>query len=203
MKGFVYTKMERIWCQNGLFTSDLKDFNFNPVSFCVELMGTFPKSTIGFQYFIHIEVQPNARMLFFLWFSQVGCPRFGWINSPMDVQKLNSICSLENQFFFDPTRWWWPKVTPFLAYSSKLGKTWITSQVTLRKLIPDKWRNEISPSTSLKWNVIWHKHKAQKEAAFFWLVFHKALAVNEWAWENLKRGLTKVVYFVVQEPWNW
>ena len=37
-----------------------------------------------------------------------------------------------------------------------------------------------SPSTSPKWNTIWHKAKAQKEAAFLYSVIHKALVVNEW-----------------------
>lgn len=37
-----------------------------------------------------------------------------------------------------------------------------------------------SPSTSLKWNILWHKADAQKEATLPWLVIHKAMAVNEW-----------------------
>ena len=69
------------------------------------------------------------------------------------------------QLFFDPTRWWWLEITPFLMYLAKLGRKWVTTQETLKKLILDKWKNEIPPSTSLRWNIIWHKHKAQKEAA--------------------------------------
>lgn len=30
------------------------------------------------------------------------------------------------------------------------------------------------------WYLIWHKHKAQKEIAFFWLVLNNAAVVNEW-----------------------
>ena len=40
--------------------------------------------------------------------------------------------------------------------------------------------NEIPPLASPKWNIIWHKNKAQKEAAFLWLVIHKVVGVNEW-----------------------
>ena len=40
--------------------------------------------------------------------------------------------------------------------------------------------NEIPPSTSPKWNIIWHRAKAQKKAAFLWLVIHKAVVINEW-----------------------
>ena len=81
--------------------------------------------------------------------------------------------------FLDPACWWWPEATPFLAYSAKLGRKWITKQVALKKSIPHKWQCEISPSMLLKWNIIWHKAKAQKEVAFHWSVIHKAVAVNE------------------------
>ena len=31
-------------------------------------------------------------MLFVLWLFEVGCQGLGWIGSPVDVHKLNSIC---------------------------------------------------------------------------------------------------------------
>lgn len=85
-----------------------------------------------------------------------------------------------DQLFFDSERWWWPNITLFLAYSTKLGRKWITTQETIKKLLIEKWRNEIPPSTSFCWNIIWHKHEAQKEVVFCWLVVHKAVAVNKW-----------------------
>ena len=78
-----------------------------------------------------------------------------------------------DHLFFDPTLWWWLEAMPFFAYSAKEGGKWITKQMVLKKTIPCKWRNEIPPSTSPKWNVNWHKAKAQKEVAFFWYVKHK------------------------------
>jgi hypothetical protein len=36
------------------------------------------------------------------------------------------------------------------------------------------------PPLSPKWNVVWHKATAQKEAAFLSLVIHKVVVVNEW-----------------------
>ena len=77
-------------------------------------------------------------------------------------------------------KWWWPKVTPFLAYFAKLGCSWVTTQVTLKKSILNIWKNEIPPSNSPSWNLVWHKHKVQKEVAFLWMVFHKVVVVNEW-----------------------
>ena len=38
-----------------------------------------------------------------------------------------------NQLSFDPARWWWPEVTPFLSYSAKEGRNWITKQIALKK----------------------------------------------------------------------
>ena len=67
-----------------------------------------------------------------------------------------------DQLFFDLARWWLPRVSPFLVYSTKLGRKWITIQEVLKRSIPNKWRSAIPPSTSPSWNIIWHEHKAQK-----------------------------------------
>ena len=61
-----------------------------------------------------------------------------------------------------------------------MGKKWITTQDSFKKSILDKWWNENFPFISPRWNIIWHKHKAHKEMAFFWSIIHKVVAVNEW-----------------------
>ena len=94
--------------------------------------------------------------------------------------KLNIFYGKLDRLSFDPARWWWQEATPFLAYSAKEGRKWITKHIVLKKSFPHKWRNEVPLSTSPKWNIIWHKTKAQKEAAFLWLVIYKAVVVNEW-----------------------
>jgi hypothetical protein len=47
--------------------------------------------------------------------------------------------------------WWWPKVTPFLAYLAKLGMKWIITHKPLEKSIPMRFllsflQGGISPS---------------------------------------------------------
>ena len=74
------------------------------------------------------------------------------------------------------------EVTPFLAYNAKRGQLWIIAQVALKKSFIDKWKNEIPPSTSPRWKLIWHKHKAQKGVIFLWSILHKATVANEWHW---------------------
>lgn len=54
--------------------------------------------------------------------------------------KLDQLC-------FDHAHWW-PEATPFLPYSAKEGRKWITKQIALKKPIPLKWWNEIRASTS-------------------------------------------------------
>lgn len=71
-------------------------------------------------------------------------------------------------------------MTHFLAYFAKLGCSWITTQVALKKSIHGKWKNEIPPSTSPGWNLVWNKHKAQKKVPFLWSVLHKVVVVNKW-----------------------
>jgi hypothetical protein len=50
--------------------------------------------------------------------------------------------------FLELAHWWWPKVALFFAYLAYLGRKWISTQMALKRSIPDKWRNEIPPSTS-------------------------------------------------------
>jgi hypothetical protein len=160
----------------------LKEFSPGPVQFSAEFMGTFPKSTVGSQYFTLTEIKPNTKnapppTAFSGWMIRVRIDR---LTRGSSKTQFNLFFGKLDQLFFDPARWWWPEVTPFFAYSAKEGRKWITKQIGLKKSISHKWRNEIPPSTSPRWNTIWHKAKAQKEAAFLWSVIHKAVAVNEW-----------------------
>ena len=93
--------------------------------------------------------------------SQVGCHELRWKNFHMATLKANSTYSLEYwKSFIDPTMGWWPEITPFLTYSAKFGKKWITIQETLKSPIPDKWRSATPPSISPKWRMIWQKDTA-------------------------------------------
>ena len=71
----------------------LKEFSLGPVQFSAEFMSTFPKSTVGPQYFTFTEVKPNtrnkvAKMAFTCWMERVR------------VDKLTrgnfAICSVKN-----------------------------------------------------------------------------------------------------------
>ena len=88
--------------------------------------------------------------------------------------------------FFDPACWWWPQVTPFMVYSAKFCQKWITTQVTLKKSTPDKWHNEIPPSTAPSWYTIWHKHKAQNEAGFPLVKYPQADCSERMAWTGIR-----------------
>ena len=72
-------------------------------------------------------------------------------------------------------------MTPFLVYSTKSGRKWITIQEVLKKSILNKWRNEILlplPLVIIPFGTS-TKHK-KRWPCFLWPVFHKAVAVNEW-----------------------
>ena len=107
----------------------LKAFSFGLVEFSAEFMGTFPNPLLGCNTSPLMRCNPIQGMFYLLLLSQDECLELGWMNSPVEVHVLNSTCSLVNwiSFFFDPARWWWPGVTPFMTYSTKLGRTWITS----------------------------------------------------------------------------
>ena len=146
-------------------------------------MRTFPKSTVGSQYFILIEIRPNTKnappppTVF------SGCMirvRVDRLTGGSSKTQFKLFFGKLDQLFFDPAYWWWPKVTPFFAYTAKEGRKWITKQIGLKKLVSHKWRNKIPPSKSPRWNSIWHKAKAHKEATFLWSVIHKAMTINKW-----------------------
>ena len=105
--------------------------------------------------------------------------------------RFNLFVGKLDQVFFYPAQWWWPKVTHLMAYSTKLGKTWITLQVALRKSILDKWSNGIPPSNSLRWNIIWHEHKAEKKTTFLWSK-SQGIGSEQIVWEDLNRGRQKL-----------
>jgi hypothetical protein len=121
-------------------------------------MGTFPKSTLGSQYFTLPEIKPNTKnapppTTFSGWMIHVRIDR---LTRGSSKTQFNLFLGKLDQFFFDPARWWWPKVILFFAYSAKEGRKWITKKIGLKKSISYKWRNEIPPSTSPRWNTIWH-----------------------------------------------
>lgn len=60
------------------------------------------------------------------------------------IRKWESFVKVE-ELFFDSEQWWWSKITPFLAYSAKLGRKRIIAQEPLQMSIPNKWQNEIPP----------------------------------------------------------
>jgi hypothetical protein len=126
-------------------------------------------------------VKPNARnaaqpVAIFGWMLQVRVDRL--IPESAQTQFTLFFGKLD-QILLDMACRWWHAITSFLEYSVKLGRKWITTQEALKKSTPNKWRNEIAPFASLRWNIICHKHKAQMEAIVIWLTIHKAVAMNE------------------------
>ena len=91
------------------------------------------------------------------------CPDGHVVTRQHTHTQLNVTFGKLDQLLFGLAQWWWHEVTPFMAFSPKLGRKWISVQEVLEKLVPDKWRNGIPPSTNLSWNIIWHKYKAPKE----------------------------------------
>lgn len=115
-------------------------FRFVPMEFSAKFMGTFPKSIVGLQYFTLIEVKSNARnavppMALSCWMSRLRVDR---LSCKCVQTQFNILFGWLDQLFFNMARRW-SKVTPFLAYLAKLGRTWITTQVSLKKSIPNKW----------------------------------------------------------------
>jgi hypothetical protein len=68
-------------------------------------MDTFPKSSVGSQYFTPTDIKPNTK--------NAPPPTFlsGWmIRVRFDRLTIGNNITLFSMFF-DPAPWWWPKVT--------------------------------------------------------------------------------------------
>ena len=180
--GLVFIRTRRIHYVWVVCTGYLKEFSLEHVQFGAKFMGTYPKSIVGSQYFTFTQIKLNTKYApppkaFSGW---MICVRVGRFTKGSNKTQFNMFFEKLDQLFFNPTRWWWPEITPFFAYSTKEGRKWITKQIGLKKSISHKRWNEIPPSTSPKWNTKRHKVKAQKETTLFQSVIHKAMAINEW-----------------------
>lgn len=87
-------------------------------------MSTFPQSTIGLEYFTITDKKPNTKtmtpqMAFSGW---MVCVMVGSLTKGNNQTQFNLFLGKLDQLYFDPARWWWPKVTPFFAYSTKMGR---------------------------------------------------------------------------------
>ena len=104
------------------------------------------------------------------------------------VEALKSTQRLPTNFFYgpileldlDPCRYSWPDQTPLLQFTSKLARDWFWSDDTPVDLSRTRWRSSLPRNTYVDWKDTWCTRRAQKEAAFVWSVWQKAIAVNKW-----------------------
>jgi hypothetical protein len=83
---------------------------------------------------------------------------------------------------FDPGRFHWTNNLGTLhSYSAKKGRSQILyPRVDLKRPIPEKWHGLLPASYKPNWKEVWVIRRPQKEAAFLWSVYHRAIAVNQW-----------------------
>lgn len=81
---------------------------------------------------------------------------------------------------WDPQRFAWPGNVPFLMYTSKLGRHWLTGKHELPDVVTRKWRGILPGGFRLRWASIWDRQRVRKEAGLLWRLWHRAVEVNEW-----------------------
>lgn len=84
------------------------------------------------------------------------------------------------QLNFDPHQYSWPGGTPLLQFSAQLAREWMRNPEEPVDLSRSKWWGILPRNSNVDWQDTWKAKRAQKESAFIWSVWHKALAVNEW-----------------------
>ena len=81
---------------------------------------------------------------------------------------------------WDPDRWRWSDGSRFLNYTTKSGREAIRSRSPGVTGAVEKWQGYLPGNYRFYWSQVWDPHRAGKEAAFIWSIWHKAVAVNEW-----------------------
>lgn len=71
---------------------------------------------------------------------------------------------------FDPNRYVCGENTPFLHYTTKAARGWVTNLENPISLLTTRWKNEIRNDLPANWRNLWHPRRARKEGAFVWSV---------------------------------
>ena len=101
-------------------------------------MNTFPKSTVGSQYFTLTEIKVNTRnapplATFIGWMTHVRGDR---LTRGSNKTQFNLFFGKLDHLFFNLARLWWPEVTPFFAHSAKKGRKWSLRKLPSRSQVP-------------------------------------------------------------------
>jgi hypothetical protein len=81
---------------------------------------------------------------------------------------------------FDLDRWVWTDGSQLFDHSVKKGWNLLKNRESLQPKIPKKWPTTLLPSYNIKWNELWRKNHAKKDAGFIWALYHKVIHVNAW-----------------------
>ena len=84
---------------------------------------------------------------------------------------------------WDPHRFEWQggeRNIPLLEYTSQLGREMLKKQHILPNLVTKKWQGVLHHDFRLQWSSVWDKVHTRKEAELLWLIWHRAVAVNQW-----------------------
>lgn len=66
--------------------------------------------------------------------SQFGSVVLGWMDQHEECPyPIHMFSGKMDQLFFELVHWWWHVVNPFLAFTTKLGRKWITTQEVFKK----------------------------------------------------------------------
>jgi hypothetical protein len=85
-----------------------------------------------------------------------------------------------DQLEWDPNRFTWTGNVPFMIYTTKLGRQWLTNRHVLPDVVDRKWRGILPQGFRLRWSTVWDNQRVRKEAGLLWRMWHRAVKVNSW-----------------------
>lgn len=72
------------------------------------------------------------------------------------------------------------KDTDLLGFSSRLGRKLLKKRIVVNNPVTRTWQGVLYQGFRLKWKTVWERDRTSKEADLLWLVWHRAVAVNQW-----------------------
>jgi hypothetical protein len=69
---------------------------------------------------------------------------------------------------------------PFMQFNAKMGRELLRKNHVVANPVTRKWGGVLVRTHKLRWNSIWDLGRVSKEAGLLWLIWHRALVVNEW-----------------------
>ena len=96
------------------------------------------------------------------------------------VQVVELFYGRINHLSWNLGKFQWDSQSPFMKYSTKLGRERLLSRLVIPNVAERKWSGVLPTNFKFRWKTIWDRSRISKETGLLWLIWHRAVVVNVW-----------------------